>query len=236
MKNRSDRSPSFARKIIRLGIIIFIVVLLVYVLSGTIMTAVGEFLVLTEEPVRSDAAVVLSTGVEYYPRLMEAAKLFRDGLAARVAINGNRKSETLRWLERQGFQACCPWYENAVRILEVLGVPRKDVIAINAEDAYDTVSEAKIVGKALADEGVTSVIVTTSKYHTRRAGYIWRHLYAGQFTIRVAAASKDPFSPRAWWKEGRQIRWLLAEYGAWIYFFWKTGWDTDRGLTRFFWG
>ena len=64
-------------------------------------------------------------------------------------INGNRKTDVLRELEKRGFEKCCPWYEETVRILEVLGVPRKDVLPINAEDAYDTVSEAKIVGRSL---------------------------------------------------------------------------------------
>ena len=31
----------------------------------------------------------------------------------------------------------------------------------------------------------------------------------------------DPFNPKAWWKEGRQIRWVLSEYGAWFYYYWQ---------------
>ena len=92
---------------------------------------------------------------------------------------------------------------------------------ISAEDAYDTVSEAKLVGAALIRQGFKRIIVTTSKYHTRRARYIWRHLFAGQLEVSVAAAAEDPFNPESWWRDGRQIRWLLAEYGAWVYYFWK---------------
>jgi len=102
------------------------------------------------------------------------------------------------------------------------------VIIINAESAYDTVSEAKLVGEVLSEAGITSIILTTSKYHTRRARYIWKKLFPDRFTIRAVAARNDPFSPEAWWKEGRQVRWVLAEYGAWIYYFWKTGWSKVR--------
>lgn len=223
-----NKPASFRSKLLQLVIIVLVAALLLYFLSGPIMIMVGEFLVQADEPARSDAVVVLSTGIEYYPRLMEAAMLFQDGFAERVAINGNRKSEALIELERRGFQSCCLWYEDAVRVLELLGVPKERVIIINAESAYDTVSEAKLVGEVLSEAGITSIILTTSKYHTRRARYIWKKLFPDRFTIRAVAARNDPFSPEAWWKEGRQVRWVLAEYGAWIYYFWKTGWSKVR--------
>ena len=223
-----NKPASFRSKLLQLVIIVLVAALLLYFLSGPIMIMVGEFLVQSDEPARSDAVVVLSTGIEYYPRLMEAAMLFQDGFAERVAINGNRKSEALRELERRGFQSCCLWYEDALRVLELLGVQKERVIIINAESAYDTVSEAKLVGEVLSEAGITSIILTTSKYHTRRARYIWKKLFPDRFTIRAVAARNDPFSPEAWWKEGRQVRWVLAEYGAWIYYFWKTGWSKVR--------
>ncbi len=228
VKIKDNQFTSHGSQLLRLTTIIILVALILYFTSVPILTALGEFLVRTDEPASSDAAVVLSTGIEYYPRLMEAAALFRDGLTKRVAINGNRKSEALIELERRGFQSCCLWYEDAVRVLELLGVPKERVIIINAESAYDTVSEAKIVGEALTDAGVTSIILTTSKYHTRRARYIWRRLFPNRFAMRVIAARSDPFSTRAWWKEGRQIRWVLAEYGAWFYYFWKAGLNIVR--------
>jgi hypothetical protein len=63
--------------------------------------------------------------------------------------------------------------------------------------------------------------VTTSKSHTRRAAFIWRNLFKDQLTVCVVAAATDPYDPAGWWKQGRQIRWVLAEYGAWLYYWWK---------------
>jgi uncharacterized SAM-binding protein YcdF (DUF218 family) len=226
--NARNKPASYRPKHLRLVIILLVSALLLYFLSGPTMIMVGEFLVKVDEPARSDAVVVLSTGIEYYPRLMEAAMLFQDGFAERVAINGNRMSEALRELERRGFRRCSPWYEDTVRVLEFLGVPREKVFIVSAEDAYDTVSEAKLVGEVLSEAGITSILLTTSKYHTRRARYIWKKLFSDRFTIRAVAARDDPFSTKAWWKEGRQARWVLAEYGAWIYYFWKTGWSNVK--------
>jgi uncharacterized SAM-binding protein YcdF (DUF218 family) len=201
--------------------ILILLALLFYFGPSSILVRAGEFLVLEEKPVRADAIVVLSTGVEYYPRLVAAADLYEKNFAGKIAINGNRKSATLRELEAKGFKACCPWYENAIRILSMLGVPKKKIMPINAEDAYDTISEAEIVGNDLVSQGVKTIILTTSKFHSRRAHFIWTKIFDGKLAVYSVPAKKDPFDPRGWWKDGRQIRWVLSEYGAWVYYYWK---------------
>lgn len=195
---------------------------MLYLLSGTIIVWLGESLVLDEKPVPSDAIVVLNSGVEYYPRLIEAAELFKKGFARKIVINGNRKTDVLRGLEDKGFKNCCPWYENSLRILSLFGVPSDKVVCISAEDAYDTMSEAEAVGRELSRQGFKRIIITTSKYHTRRAHFIWTKMFGDKLSICSVSAKTDPYDPKGWWKEGRQIRWVLAEYGAWIFYYWKS--------------
>lgn len=193
----------------------------IYFSSEAILCAIGEFLVLDEKPVKSDGVVVLCSGIDYYPRLIEAAELFRGGFVEKVIINGNRKSEVFRALEEKGFKSCCPWYEDPVRILAVLGVPADRVMCISAENAYDTISEAEAVGKELVQRGFSRIIVATSRFHTRRAHFIWEETFENQLSISSVAARTDPYDPASWWKQGRQVRWVMAEYGAWIYYYWK---------------
>ena len=153
--------------------------------------------------------------------LIQAADLFRRGLAEHVVINGNRKTDSLRELERMGFKRCCPWDSDSVSILTMLGVPEVNIIRISNEDAYDTVSEAEMVGRELIGRNWTTVIITTSKFHSRRAKYIWQKAYEEQLTIAAVSAKTDPYDPDNWWTDARQIRWVLAEYGAWIFYWWK---------------
>ena len=203
------------------GITLFIFFLLI-VFSTKILMLAGQWVVVSDTPLRSDAIVVLHTGVELYPRLIQAADLYSQGYADKVVINGNRKTDVLRELERQGFRGCCPWYEDSVRVLNLMGVPTEKVIRISAEDAYDTVSEAEIVGKTVIEAGINRIILTTSKYHTRRARFIWQEMYEGQLEVQAVAAQSDPYNPEGWWHEGKQIRWVLAEYGTWFYYYWKS--------------
>jgi uncharacterized SAM-binding protein YcdF (DUF218 family) len=184
-----------------------------------ILTGIGSFLVVQDIPAKADAAVVLYTGVDVYPRLIEAASLYKQGKAGKIAINGNRKTDILRGLENSGYEPPCKWYAEQISILAHEGVAKDHVIAISAEDAYDTISEAKIVGKILINNGLANVIITTSKFHSRRARHIWSKLYKGKLSIYVASAGNDSFDPGAWWKNGRQIRWVISEYGAWIYYY-----------------
>ncbi len=221
------------RKILYLGIIVLLFTSLLYLFSGSILTLLGKFLVCDEKPVPNDAIVVLSTGMEYYPRLIEAAELYRQRFAKKIVINGNRKTKVLHHLEQLGLEPCCPWYESSFRILELVGVPRKDMLAVSVEDAYDTVSEAKAVGSEIIKAGIKSIIVTTSKSHTRRASYIWKSLYKNRLKIITVAAKSDPFLPEGWWKSGRQIKWVLSEYGAFLYLLWKrSGWIGDHSVSK----
>jgi uncharacterized SAM-binding protein YcdF (DUF218 family) len=192
-----------------------------YFSLGRILGGLGGFIVYHENVQPSDAVIVLTTGLEYYPRLIEAADLYRKGLAEWVLINGNRKDDVLRSLEKKGFTRCCPWYEESLRILLMLGVPREKIISISVEDAYDTVTEAATVGEEIIRQGWGRIILSTSKYHSRRAHYIWKRMFGDKFAVYTVTAKTDPFNPSGWWKDGRQIRWVMTEYGAWIYYWWK---------------
>lgn len=215
------QSKNNYQRLFKVTVVILIAATAVYLFSTSILTAIGNFIVIDEKPVRSDAIVVLNSGVEYYPRLIEAASLYNRGFAQTIVINGNRKTDVLRELEYKGFEACCPWHENSVRILSLFGVPRSNVISFSVEDAYDTLSEARVLGKELLARGFKQIIITTSKYHTRRADLVWNNIFKNQLSMQTVSAKKDPYDPNGWWREGRQVRWVLAEYGAWIYYYWK---------------
>ena len=201
---------------------IFLVVLVIaflVVIHEKILTGIGSFLVVEDIPQKADAAVVLNGGVDIYPRLIEAANLYRKIKVDRVVINGNRKTDTLRDLESSGYEPPNKWHAEIISVLTYQKVPKDHIVAVSAEDAYDTISEAKIVGAILINNGMSKIIITTSKFHSRRARHIWSKMYKGKLKVFVAPAKNDSFNPETWWKNGRQIRWVLSEYGAWIYYY-----------------
>ena len=53
---------------------------------------------------------------------------------------------------------------------------------------------------------------------------IFESWYANTPGLKVVVPS-NPYDAKGWWRDGRQIRWVLAEYGAWIYYGWKSIWN-----------
>jgi uncharacterized SAM-binding protein YcdF (DUF218 family) len=210
----------------RILLSLILIVGLLFVFRSAWLGALGHALVEDDPAASADVAIVLATGVDYPPRLIQAARLYRDKRVKYVLINGNRKTDVLRELEQQGFVRAAPWYENSLRILEMLGVPRERVWTVSVEDAFDTVSEAQGIVPTLRKRNVDDVIITTSKFHTRRARYVWQKVLKRKDGIYASAADSDPFDPDSWWTEGRQVRQLLAEYGSLIYYMWKQPWES----------
>lgn len=192
-----------------------------YFFPSPFLVPVANLLIVDDDLQHADGVVVLNTGVEIYDRLIEAAKIYGDGLADKVILDGNRKTESVKKLEAMGYEPCCSWDEGRIRVLELYGVQREDIISISAPDAYDTVSEAAQVANTLHRLGMKRLIIATSKTHTARAIYIWRANHGQQFSLQSAAASTDEFNPNSWWQDGKQIRWILHEYGSWLYYYWK---------------
>lgn len=206
-------------------LILIVFAALLFVFRAAWLGKIGESLVEDNATATADVAVVLATGVDYPPRLIQAARLYTEGRVKRVLINGNRKTDVLRALENKGFRPAAPWYEDSLRILEMSGVPRERVWTVSVEDAFDTVSEAQGIAPFLRQQAVEDVIITTSKFHTRRARYIWQKVLKRGDGIYASAAAFDPFDPQGWWTDGRQIRQLLAEYGALVYYAWQRPWE-----------
>jgi uncharacterized SAM-binding protein YcdF (DUF218 family) len=142
-----------------------------------------------------------------------------------VLINGNRKTDVIRKLEKKGFVACCNAYENSLRILEMHGVAREKVWTVDAEDVFDTVSEAQTIKPFLARHEVKSMIITTSKFHSRRARFVWQKVMRSEEGIYASAAEDDPFDPDGWWTQGRQVKQVMGEYGGLAYYLWKRPWE-----------
>ena len=202
-------------------------ILLLFLFRATWLAYLGNGLVVDDVNAKADVAIVLTTGVDYLPRLLQAAQLYRNNRVKNILINGNRKTDAIRKLEQQGFVPACRWDENSLRILEMFGVPREKVWAVNAEDVFDTVSEAQTIKPFLKKHNINSVLITTSKFHTRRARYVWQKVLDRKEGIFASAAADDPFDPNGWWLHGRQVKQVMGEYGGMAYYFWKRPWKTE---------
>ncbi|HYL83747.1 MAG TPA: YdcF family protein [Candidatus Angelobacter sp.] len=186
---------------------------LLFVLAVAVSLRVGRWLV-TEDPLERASAIAVLSG-RMPVRALEAAKLYRDGYASEVWLT--HSSEPGDTLEEMGIPFAGEDYYNK-RVLMVDGVPEA-AIRILDPPIVNTVDEIKAIGAQLAHQQDHTVIIVTSKPHTRRVRLLWRRLAAGQGRAIVRAAGGDPFDSSHWWRSTRDaddvVHELLGLFNTW---------------------
>lgn len=174
---------------------------------------VGRWLVVEDPLGKARAIAVLSGGMPV--RAIEAAKLYRQGYAPEVWLTHSPEpGESLKsmGIPFEGEEAY------SARVLIHEGVPAT-AIHVLEPPILNTADEVKVIRAALDREKDRSVILVTSKPHTRRVRLLWRKLAPGEYRAIMRAASEDPFDPRHWWRSSSDaldvVREVLGLMNAW---------------------
>ncbi|MHB8499487.1 MAG: YdcF family protein [Candidatus Acidiferrales bacterium] len=174
---------------------------------------VGRWLVVQDPLEKAQAIVVLSGRMPL--RAMEAAKLYREGYAPKVWLT--HSAEPGATLEAMGI----PFASEDFYSLHVLmheGVPA-DAIRVLQPPIVNTADEIAAISAEMAEERDNTVIIVTSKVHTRRVRILWHRLAAKRGRAIIRAASDDPFEPGHWWRDTGDaldvVREFLGILNAW---------------------
>lgn len=194
----------------------FILAAIACVFLGLVLVAffgVGRWLIV-EDPVGKAHAIAVLSG-RMPVRALEAAKLYRQGYAPEVWLTHTAEpGESLKaiGIPFEGEEV----YSARVMIHE--GVPA-GAIHVLEPPIVNTADEVRVISNALEREKERSVILVTSKPHTRRVRLLWRKLAPGDCRAIVRAASEDPFDPRYWWRSTGDaldvVREVLGILNAW---------------------
>jgi uncharacterized SAM-binding protein YcdF (DUF218 family) len=193
---------------------VFLAVVLASVFLAVVcFLGVGRWLVVEDPLAKAQAIAVLSGGMPI--RAKEAAKLYREGYAPEIWLtHSTEPGETLATMS-------IPFegedYYNA-RVLIHEGVP-SGAIHVLEPPIVNTADEIKVIASALAREKDRTVIVVTTKAHTRRVRLLWRKAASGRGNAIVRAASGDPFDAPRWWRHTGDaldvVREVLGLLNAW---------------------
>jgi uncharacterized SAM-binding protein YcdF (DUF218 family) len=177
------------------------------------LLCIGRWLFVEDPLEKAHAIVVLSGGMPL--RAREAAKLYRQGWAPEVWLtHSTEPGATL------GAMGIIYTSEDAydAQVLMHEGVP-SGAIRLLQPAIVNTADEIAAASGALAEEKGSSVIIVTSKVHTRRVRILWHRLAARRGKAVVRAASDDPFEPRRWWRTSHDaldvVREVLGVLNAW---------------------
>jgi uncharacterized SAM-binding protein YcdF (DUF218 family) len=148
-------------------------------------------------------------------RAIEAARLYREGYAPEVWLT--HSLEPGKTLADMDVAFLGEDYYNKL-ILVHGGVPEK-AIHILEPPIVNTADEMKVIGAMIERSRGQSVIIVTTKAHTRRVRLLWRRLAGGNGRAIVRSASEDHFDPGHWWRNTSDaldvVREVLGLLNAW---------------------
>lgn len=156
---------------------------------------VGRWLVL-EDPLQKAYAIAVLSG-RMPSRALEAARVYKQGYADRVWLT--HSAEPGAALAELSIQYAGDDFYNKLVLLHE-GVPESAIQVLDPSIA-NTADEMEAIGAALRRQNQRSVILVTSKVHTRRVAVLWKRLAGQDGVAIVRGVSDDPYDPSHWWRD-----------------------------------
>jgi uncharacterized SAM-binding protein YcdF (DUF218 family) len=214
---KAESETSSGRKFKFLGFILLLFLLWIF-----LAPFLAKNLIVEKPPEKADAILVLAGSHTYRERTQKAAELFRNGAAPRVFLTDD--GEQAGWSKTE--QRNPPFVELARKSLIAGGVAAEN-IEILAPPVSGTIYEARVLSEKARSDNLSSVLLVTSAYHTRRALSTFERVFAeNNQSTRLGIAAPPPGiqtpPPERWWfsRFGWQI--VAGEYvksaGYWVYY------------------
>jgi uncharacterized SAM-binding protein YcdF (DUF218 family) len=190
---------------------------LAFVLGGVWLLIDGGRFLQHEDPLEHADAIFVLDGTRL-ERPLEAVDLYRAGWAPLIVLSPGRPEPAELLARAKGITF--PREAELVRNAMVqLGVPAQAIVA-DPGSVDNTASEANLLRSMVIARHWTRVIVVTSKYHTRRAGFAFRRGLKGTGATPIMRASRyDPFDPTHWWRSRADLRYGSREWIALILYY-----------------
>jgi uncharacterized SAM-binding protein YcdF (DUF218 family) len=199
--------------------------------GSVVLVGAGRLLVVGDPlPTRADAIVVLAGSIP--DRALEAADLYRSGVAPVVVVTRERLPRGEASLLARGVRL--PEGDTlTLAALQGLGVPR-EAIHVLRRRTRSTESEAATIARWACGRHLRRVVVVTSRYHTRRARLILRRSLGPGVALAIRPSRYDGFAAAAWWHDRRDAKSVLSEYQKLTHYWLRERWTIEPcgGLRR----
>jgi uncharacterized SAM-binding protein YcdF (DUF218 family)/glycosyltransferase involved in cell wall biosynthesis len=175
----------------------------------------GDQLAVRHDPKKVDAIVVFSGDGEssyinqsYQRRALDAIHYFKSGYAPLIILSSG-KDQTISEVE-------------IIRSLLINRQVSDRSIKILNRYPRSTFENVTLVKDILIKNNVSSILLITSPYHSRRALWVWRRVMP-ELNVLAPVVIDTPKSQPQWSANIDQIRVICYEYAAIVYY-WFKGW------------
>lgn len=188
---------------------ILIVAIILIILTGVfsaLLQPIGDYLIIQDKPKKVDM-IVTSSGAEY--RTDYAIELYKQGLASKLFFTGGYSEKNQRieaeWSRRLALDAGAP----------------DDAVIIDTSEVISTYQEALRLRSYLDahTETITTIMIVTDPYHTRRAKWAYKTVFGDQIKVRMVPV---PFESTnlsiTWWKDAESRKMVWNEYVKLVFY------------------
>jgi len=169
---------------------------------------IGRFLTKEDTLQKADAIAVLAgTRMD---RPLEAVDLFRQGYAPRIVLTHRTPEASFGTLASGGIT----FRDEADETRDIfirLGVPASAIV-LPPRVHDNTAQEAETFRELARKNGWRRLIVVTSRYHLRRAGFaVRREMEETGVEVEMRGTRYEKVNPDRWWSTRGDLRWVLDE-------------------------
>jgi uncharacterized SAM-binding protein YcdF (DUF218 family) len=207
-------------------VILLLAVVLLWFLRGFLLRGLASFLVVSEQPRTSQVILVLSG--ESPARMLGAWDLFQKRYSPFILLTRGPRLRAEEELNKRGIA-----YTNAAemdrQLLIRLGVPEADV-AVLPDSVTCTLEEAISVKSYFKGKPLGTILLVTSRYHSRRARMLFNRVFEGQVEIVSVPTPYDEFEINDWWSNRGNTKQVFLEYQKLIFYRLQFFWEWLAGL------
>ena len=192
------------------GLVVLIFAVFIALSHEYLLKEIGQFLVYAQSPQKADVIVILNG--RDTERSLAAVDLYNAGYADLIVIaNGSKQPGSEEFRKRVGSNfGRKKFIQEAI---EAMGVPAQafQMIGDGVTSTYD---EAKVTKQFLIQNHYRSILLVTSKWHSKRAYLTFKSALKDiqESKVTVYPSQYDIFDPQRWWNSQSDIEIVIGEY------------------------
>ena len=159
------------------------------------------------------------TGIISLEATWAAVDLYNEGYANLIVLaRGPKQPGCEEFFKRVGED----WNSKIFfqRSVEAMGIP-KNSFRLIGDGITSTYEEAKVAREFVRENGYKSILLVTSKWHSKRAYYAFKSVFKKDRDVRITIypSKYDTFDSETWWRAEKDTELVFREYVRFVYYF-----------------
>ncbi|MCU1266092.1 MAG: hypothetical protein JWM21_2410 [Acidobacteria bacterium] len=176
----------------------------------------ARFLIVNAPLPRADVIMIMAGSAVFKERTQRAAELYKQGRAPKILVTNDNQEGG--WVSDE--QRNIPYQELAARYLRRQGVP-DEAIETLPEPVSGTYEELQLLRGYAQANGLHSILIVTSAYHSRRTLWTLGQTFASSgiaIGLDAVPTGQQVPGPATWWLHLRGWQMVPSEYVKMIYY------------------